>query len=574
MRALLLLLSLAVSSLTVRAMYNAPDSTGQERAVDYFYLHALSLAEQEKYDAAYDIFEYCHRLQPSSSTILFELANIYEYIGQKDRALAVLKEIVSLNPGNYQFHVSLVQLLEDMGRADEALQAYEEIARTFPDKSDVYVLLAANYSEQGEYKKAIEALDKYEAVEGSSELIYMHKYRIYTVMGDKDAAIGIAQKLVADSPDDASLVSLLAETYKIFGDKEQAIFIHRDALQKDSGNTYSLYALSGYYREVGNDSLYIDCCERILRSTRDCDNVRKETLANYMNFKEERGEESQILALLSEMLDNEAAFQVAKAGVNGYLRHRSLPEEKVRPLVEKILLYEPDNKNALVALLEYALERNAYAETIEHCDAILQYHAPLLVLYYYKGISYYKLGRKDEAIAAYLIGIEKCGEEAGAEEISDIYSLLGDTYYKAGRVDDAICAYDSALVYNSGNTAVLNNYAYYLALENRSLDKALEMSHRTLLAEPDEVIYIDTYAWILFLQGRYSEALEYAEKLLQAQVDHSAVEYHHCGDIYARNGNIEKALECWEKALEKGDDSKILKRKIKKKRYISNDKKK
>ena len=79
-----------------------------------------------------------------------------------------------------------------------------------------------------------------------------------------------------------------------------------------------------------------------------------QALANYMNFKEERGEESQILALLSEMLDNEAAFQVAKAGVNGYLRHRSLPEEKVRPLVEKILLYEPDNKNALVARLDDA----------------------------------------------------------------------------------------------------------------------------------------------------------------------------------------------------------------------------
>ena len=224
--------------------------------------------------------------------------------------------------------------------------------------------------------------------------------------------------------------------------------------------------------------------------------------------------------------------------------------------------------------MEYAIARNAFAETIEHCDAMLQYHAPRLILYYYKGISYYKLGSKNDAISAYLTGIEKCRETAGAEEISEIYSLLGDTYYKVGRVNDAICAYDSALVYNPGNTAVLNNYAYYLALENRSLDKALEMSHRTLVDEPDEVIYIDTYAWILFLQGRYSDALVYAEKLMQASGEHSAVEYHHCGDIYAKNGNMERALECWEKAQEKGDDSKILKRKIKKKRYISNDKKK
>lgn len=61
---------------------------------------------------------------------------------------------------------------------------------------------------------------------------------------------------------------------------------------------------------------------------------------------------------------------------------------------------------------------------------------------------------------------------------------------------------------------MLNNYAYYLALENMELEKALEMSARTLRDEPDELIYVDTYAWILFLLERYDEAKLYADKLM------------------------------------------------------------
>ena len=136
-----------------------------------------------------------------------------------------------------------------------------------------------------------------------------------------------------------------------------------------------------------------------------------------------------------------------------------------------------------------------------------------------------------------------------------------------------MCAYDSALVYNGSNLVALNNYAYYLALEGRDLNRALEMSARTLLEEPDEPIYIDTYAWILFLLGRYEEAKEYADKLLLREGEKSAVEFHHCGDIYAQNGDIDKAVECWTIARDKGDDSKKLKKKIKKRKYIPYDKK-
>lgn len=61
----------------------------------------------------------------------------------------------------------------------------------------------------------------------------------------------------------------------------------------------------------------------------------------------------------------------------------------------------------------------------------------------------------------------------------------------------------------------LNNYAYYLAQDNRELDKAAAMSLKTIEAEPDNVTYLDTYAWIMFVSKNYGLARTYIDKTIK-----------------------------------------------------------
>ena len=85
--------------------------------------------------------------------------------------------------------------------------------------------------------------------------------------------------------------------------------------------------------------------------------------------------------------------------------------------------------------------------------------------------------------------------------------------------------------------------AIYLTLDGGDLERAEEMSLKTLKEEPDNPIYIDTYMWVLFMQKRYEEARAYADKLIQTNEEMSAVEYVHCGDIFAMCGDTERAVE-------------------------------
>ena len=94
------------------------------------------------------------------------------------------------------------------------------------------------------------------------------------------------------------------------------------------------------------------------------------------------------------------------------------------------------------------------------------------------------------------------------------------------------------------------------------------MSFKTIKAEPDNATYLDTYAWILFMQERYAEAKVYIDQALKNDEDAGAVVIEHAGDIHAMNGETERAIELWQQALEQDPGNKLLAKKIKKRKYI------
>ena len=104
--------------------------------------------------------------------------------------------------------------------------------------------------------------------------------------------------------------------------------------------------------------------------------------------------------------------------------------------------------------------------------------------------------------------------------------------------EEAYKAYEQSLKYNPDNIPVLNNYAYYLSLEQTDLDKAEEMSYRTTKAEPNNATYLDTYAWILFIKGNYAEARIYIDEAMKAEEgNQSDVVVEHCGEWRTRKSH-------------------------------------
>lgn len=74
--------------------------------------------------------------------------------------------------------------------------------------------------------------------------------------------------------------------------------------------------------------------------------------------------------------------------------------------------------------------------------------------------------------------------------------------------------YEQILALDPMYLPVLNNYAYHLATHKGDLQKAEQMSAITIREEPYNPVYLDTYGWILHMQGQNELALFYLERAL------------------------------------------------------------
>lgn len=551
----------------------ANDSVPRARSVEYYYMQAVSYLEQGEYDAAYEMFEHCRSIDPSSTAVLHQLSTFYLVLDRDSLAHDMLSRIVQSEPHNPDYLLALVNYYNKIGDNKAAISLYEDMLGYSGSKSDIYTALYALYSEEGMTEKAVNMLEMLEKAEGRSEEISLQKLHQYMQLPDSVKSVELVAELMAASPDEVAYISLMGDVYLYLGDLAKAENYYLTALSKEPDEAVTLSSLSSLYNAQGKDSLFFITTERLLKSEKLDVELRLRTLVEYVMYRENT-DSAYVMDLFREMMHLPFDQLEISETYADYLKYRNAPADSIKPVLERIIVLEPENVQAMVKLLLYAIEEQDYEKVVYLCDNAMMYIPELLELYYYKGLSSYFLNRKSESVSAYELGLLRRSDDTSPDLVSTVYSVLGDTYHELDMHEKCTVAYDSALVYNPRNLNVLNNYAYYLSLAGSELDKALEMSRRTIEAEPENSIYLDTYAWILFLLERYEEAKAYAEKLIGLNEEMGSVELHHCGDIYAKCGDIARAVEYWEKAAAAGDDSKILKKKIKKRKYYRNAKNK
>lgn len=126
---------------------------------------------------------------------------------------------------------------------------------------------------------------------------------------------------------------------------------------------------------------------------------------------------------------------------------------------------------------------------------------------------------------------------------------------------------DKALEYTPSDPLVLNNYAYYLAVQKVSLDRAATMSAKSNELRPNDASFEDTYAWVCYMQSKYELALQWIERSI-IHDSAQAEAHHHKGDILCKLGRVAEAVDAWSAALNLGDDAKVLPQKISTKQCI------
>ena len=555
------------------AVQSVAQDADRNRRYDAFFLDAICQREKGNNDAVFDLLRHCVDIDSTRSEAYYYLAQYYSALKQKDTVLSYLKKSVELEPDNATYLETLANAYLNQRKYKDAIDVLERLCEKNHDRDDVLALLIQLYEQENDYDNAIRTLGKLETIEGKSERLSYAKSDLYTKKGDKKAAIAEMKTLADQYPNDNNYRCLYANTLYINGQKKKAVAIYDKVLKEEPDNRNAQMALVAYYNDQKDSANVNSMIERVLFNKNASTSDRVALMRQVIGDSEEAGGDStRVLQLFHRLINMPQADSDMALFCASYMNMKKMPNDSIRQVLEKVLEMSPDHAAARLQLVSYAWQAEDRDRVIELCKAARQYNPDEMAFYYYQGIAYYQKDDLDNALNAFQNGIGVITSDSDPSIVSDFYAVMGDILHQKGMEKEAFEAYDSCLVWKEDNIGCLNNYAYYLSVKGIRLDDAEKMSFRTIKAEPKNATYLDTYAWILFMQKRYDEAKTYIDQTLENDTTPSAVLFEHAGDIYYHVGEKEKALEYWQEALEQSDESdgrqQILTRKIKLKKYL------
>jgi tetratricopeptide (TPR) repeat protein len=456
----------------------------------------------------------------------------------------------------------------DLKNWNRAIEIANDLQKKYPTKEDVYSILASLYKETKNYDKVIEAYNQLEKLMGIEESVSMEKFQLYILCNKYKKAIAEIDKLVEKYPTQTQYKVLRGDIYMQQKMPEQAFAIYQKVVADDPQNANVYLSLSEYYNGENQPEKAMQSIVKALENEQLDVNTKVAVLGQYVEkLLQDSTKLDQTESLFKLLIDRYPMEEQVHSYYAQFLLFRNRNSEAVSEL-ETMLNINSKNQQTWLKLIQiYTADKNYQAILETTAKAILELPSTP-AWYFYRGIAHYQLNDFTNALATYKAALPYIKKNQ-PDVAGDFYAQIADVNYKLQNKDSAFLYYEKALLANPKNTMVMNNYAYYLSLEKKELNKAEKMSAKTVELEPKNSTFLDTYAWILYQQASYSLARFYIERALDnlpKEEDRSVV-LEHCGDIYWMYGKENKAyeakaLEMWQKACDAGIKTDELKKKI------------
>lgn len=565
-----LLVALLLASLVVVPTLAQPDtlSHNDRRRYQYFFLEALRQQNAGHDAAAFDLLSHCLAINPNAAEAYYLQAMFYSGLDNNDLALKNLERAAALSPGNDMYQERVAQYYLGTNNYQRAIDAYERLYSHHPDRSDVLSVLVYLYGNQKNVREVLRCLNRMEEIDGPSDDITLSKMQAYEQRGDSKMAYKTLKQLADSHPSDVNYQIMLGNWLMQNKRKDDAFKLFTKAVNDEPDNEYALGSLYDYYHDAGNDSLAQQLRDRMLLSTKTSAQTKATMLRQVIKDSEQAGGDSiPVLSLFDKVIKADPKDVDVAMLKAAYMELKKMPAEQVDTVLLQVLHVAPDNAAARVQLIQSLWKRQRWDDIVKLSKEAVQYNPDEMMFYYFLGMAHYQKNDNDAALDAFRRGVSEINDQSDHDMVSDFYGLMGDILHQKGDNKGAYAAYDKCLEWKADNIACLNNYAYYLSVDNRDLAKAEGMSYKTVKAEPNNATYLDTYAWILYQQKRYAEAKIYIDQAVKNDTDTvhvTPVVIDHAGEIYMKLGDPDRAVSFWQLAISRGGDKALFERKIKK----------
>ncbi len=520
----------------------------------------------EDVDRAYFYFQKVRELSPDAPAINFKIAEILLRVNRVEDAMEYGMRAVEADPENKYYNLVMAEAFTKQGDLEEAAQILESLMANSEENQNYILDLASLYLSMGEFDKALEALNRAEDYYGVAEQLTVQKQRIYLRKNNLNEAIKEGEKLIEVNPGNSQYVLNLVEVLFNNGRTNQALELVNRSLDTYPNQGDLQLAAYALYKEIGE----IDKAENLLLKAfansdlegkvkaeafgeilREAKTVRRDSLMDRLerSMKALNENDPDVLTVLGDRL-----MLIDK-------------KEEALELYKKAINISSANPQVLQAVITAKFEMQSdYSEIEKYTIVAVDEHPERAEFWFFDGTAKLAQKKGEEAEVSFLKSIEVNRSRNQQLDLL-VKASLGDTYHLLGKKEQAFETYDEVLKRKPDDEHVLNNYAYFLSLSKKDLEKAKSMSENLINRFPANSTYLDTHAWVLFQLQDFENAKIYMEKALENEEKPTGVMLEHYGDILYHLGNSSEAISFWKQAEGGEETSEFLLKKIKDQKY-------
>ncbi|MBI5416939.1 tetratricopeptide repeat protein [Candidatus Poribacteria bacterium] len=501
---------------------------------DRLFRDASEYYQQGKWDKAIDVYNKILKIDPDNLNVFNMLGDVYvskneiskayekykkaadafENQGLLNKAVAVNKKILRVNPDDINTYIKLAELHTQLGFIGEANEHYLKASDIYSKEKNIAKLLEI-------YKKIVNINPKNlsirlrlvkmylnENMKQEAALEYVNIAEKYKENNQADTAINILENAKKELPEFLEINFCLGKLYNEKNEPEKAFMEIQSVFNKNPSDKSAFLELSKIYRILGRINEIIPLYEAFVKNSPQEIDIKKELVSVYLqNFIFDK----------TEILLNEIC-QIEKENTN---THKQYIEVLTKLNKEKELLGE------------YILIGELYLKNGQNNDAV---------------DSFQKALEKDPENIICIKYLAKLYETQGNKEKSSEYFLhLAKIEEKIEQKEEAIENYKKIIQFNPDDMEVLSKLAE-LYHDLKRNDAAIEALQSLTTKGKDDAKTWKLLGTILFDTKKYQEAEEAYEKALKTESNNGINE--RLAEIYLKQNKIEKAIIAFQNILE------------------------
>ncbi len=471
-----------------------------------------------------------------------EQGKFLEETGQLDEAIAYYRQILNVEPNNYQITQKLAEAFKKQGNLTEAIYYYQQAItiNTLPKQTEIInqnILVTETTQKRTEIGTEQELFNQ-------AESFYQQKNWQQTII--------LCQKILEINPNFAQGYKIFGNTLQQIGQNEQALNLYQKALEikPDFAEVYanvgSIYAkqkdwqaaLNNYEKAVNFNPKLAAVYRNIAKILKETGQIEPAIQATY-----------QASLIEPEKTSSEEYYTIAN-----YL----LRQNQINPAIlclRKAIEYQPDFLEAYQELAKI-LQQQGELEQASEC------YRNLIILQSKKASE--TVNKKGENLEQTLssqgqtksdqLNKQPVSDEANLTSLKETNSAescanLGSLYAQKQQWNEAISSYKKALEINPNLAAVYRNLArVYEQTDQQEL--ATNCWYQAYKLEPETVKPIDYYhLGNSFLKiGQVTESFNCYRQAIQLKIDFSLA-YHQIGLILIKQQKLTEAKQCFQQGI-------------------------